>query len=107
MKDVEKEIIDEYGNFHNYGKPDFELYKDEENIIHTVVEVKRNKTKNKEEWIILENKKQVLILKDKSLTNKEKNFLRTLDGIRFLIDYYKKGNNSVSAMKKCMRGKTS
>ena len=99
MKEQEKDF-NEWGNFPNYAKPDCELYKDEDDVVHSVIEVKRNKSKNNEEWTILENKKIVLVVPAKKLTNKEKNILYTVNGIKLLINLYKNGNTSFSKIKK-------
>ena len=98
MKEIEN--LDEYGIFPNYAKPDCELYKDDENVVHKVIEIKKNKSKNKEEWAIIENKKIVLLLAGDKLTNKEKALLYTAKGLKAVVDAYKEGNKSFSKIKK-------
>lgn len=61
--------------------------------------------KKKEDWVILENKKAVLRLKDYRLSKKEKEFLQTLEGLQFLIREYKNGARSVAQFKRLMADK--
>lgn len=69
-------------------------------VISQVISVKRIKrSKNKENWQILLNGKLVLLLKGERFTNQEKEFLRTVEGVKFLLASYKKGLQSVVKIK--------
>lgn len=88
------------------SKFEYDLYNEEEDIAHPVIRVKRVSLPNKgEKWKIFENSKVVFIIEGLKLTKKEKEFLRTIDGINFLLDQYKKGINSFNAFKKEIKKK--
>lgn len=93
----------------NFGfhllKAENELFKEESNLVQTLIQVKRKETKkNGEEWFILENKEIVMHLKNSRLNTQEKAFLRTLDGVQFLIKQYKNGVTSFAKMKEALKG---
>lgn len=75
---------------------DNELFNEEDsNIVHSVINVKRVK----EDWEILVDGKSALLLKGTRFTNTEKDYLRTVDGMKFLISTYKSGKKSVVKIK--------
>lgn len=76
-----------------------EFYKEEDNVEQKIINVRRHKLRKGEDWEILENKKIVLILKGIRFNNKEKEFFRTADGIKFIMDGWKNGWNSVLKFK--------
>jgi len=80
-----------------------EFYKDEDNIQQKVINVKRTKLRKGEDWEILENKKVVLILKGVRFNNKEKEYFRTIEGIKFIMDGYKNGWDSILKFKTELR----
>lgn len=82
-------------------KADNELFNEESsNIIHPVINVKRVKpSKNVENWQILVNGKIALLLKGTRFTVPEKDYLKTVDGMKFLISMYKNGKKSVVKIK--------
>lgn len=80
-------------------KYDNEFYKDENNIEENNITVHRAKLKKSEDWEILENNKIVLILKGIRFSNKEKEYFRTVDGIKFIMNGYKNGWSSVVKFK--------
>ena len=51
------------------------------------------------EWKIFEDNKVMFIVEGAKLTNKEKDFLRTVDGVNFLIAQYKQGIKSFNSLK--------
>jgi hypothetical protein len=92
-------------NFHLL-KADNELFNEESNKPNLLVSVKRIKlSKNGENWQILENNKVVLLLKGNRFTTAERNFLRSVDGMKFLIATYKSGTQSVIKFKEQMKDK--
>jgi hypothetical protein len=81
-------------------KLDSDLFKDESYIVHKMISVKRtNSAKYGENWDILEDKKVILRLKGDRFSNKEKEFLRTVDGVKFVVNGYKSGWNSINKFK--------
>lgn len=84
------------------GKFESDLYREEDDIAFKSVRVKRFLMPNKEEkWKIFEDSKVTLVLDGSKLTKKEKVFLRTVDGINFLLNNYKLGKiKTISSLKK-------
>lgn len=80
---------------------DNELYKQEEDVPHKMVSIKRVKLpKNGCDWEIYEDKRRVLILKGARFSKAEKEFLESLEGINFLLKGYKQGWKSAMQFKK-------
>jgi hypothetical protein len=83
---------------------DNELFHDEDNIPSIVLRAKRVKLPKKgENWQILENNKIVLLLKGTRFSKKEKTFLYSIEGMKFLVEQYKLGNKNVVKIKKAMK----
>lgn len=90
-------------NFHLL-KADNELFNEEANKASKVTSAKRVRLpRNGEDWQILENNKVVLLLKGTRFTNPEKKFLRTIDGMKFLVAEYKAGSKSVVKLKEKLK----
>jgi hypothetical protein len=71
---------------------------------HNVISIRRVSLPRKgENWEISENGRKVLILRGARLTNKEKGVLRTVEGIRLIIEEYKAGNRSVNKIKAILK----
>lgn len=88
----------------NLLKADNELYIDDSDVPHTVINAKRVRLpRNGEDWEILEDGDVVLVLKGTRFTKSEKEFLRTVDGMKFLISEYKSGAKSVVKIKAKMK----
>ena len=85
--------------FNSSLKADNKFYKDEDNIKQKLISVRRIKMRKGEDWEILEDKKVMLILKGVRFNNKEKEYFRTVNGINFIMDGYKKGWDSVLKFK--------
>jgi hypothetical protein len=51
------------------------------------------------EWRFFDEGKRIFILPGKVLTNKQIQFLKTSDGIRFLLKKYKEGNTNINRIK--------
>lgn len=91
----------EHGNKHNVSKYEYDLYHDEDNIPGRVIQVKRvGNLKKGEKWKILQDGKSLLTIDGEELTSKEKSFLYTVDGVVFLMNFFKKGEPTLSAVKK-------
>lgn len=93
--------VKETSNKLNLSKFEYDLYHDEDNKIEKIIRVRRISLPNKgERWKIFEDNKSVYVVEGVKLTNKEKEFLRTVNGVNFLISQYKSGINSLNALKK-------
>lgn len=93
-------------NKFNLNKFEFDLFHEEKNVPQTVIRVKRVSLPNKgEKWKIFEDNKNVFTVDGSKLTNKEKEFLRTVDGINFLLTQYKEGIKSFNALKQEIKKK--
>lgn len=99
LTSITEEIKNE-NNKYNLSKFEFDLYDEESNKPHKVVRVKRFSSSNKvEKWKIFEDNKIMFIIDGDKLGNKEKSFLRTVDGINFLLTQYKSGIKSFNSLK--------
>lgn len=85
---------------YNLSKFEYDLYHEEDDVAEKVIRVKRVSMPNKgEKWKIFEDNKVMFIVEGTKLTNKEKDFLRTVDGVNFLIAQYKLGIKSFNSLK--------
>jgi hypothetical protein len=85
---------------YNLSKFEYDLYHEEDDVAEKVVRVKRVSMPNKgEKWKIFEDNKVVFVLEGAKLTNKEKEFLRSVDGVNFLIAQAKQGIKSFNALR--------
>jgi len=84
------------------NKFDYELFDEEiASVISKCISVKRIALPNKgEKWKIFENSKQIFVLEGTKLTNKEKDFLRTIVGVNLLIKSGKEGIKNFTALHK-------
>jgi hypothetical protein len=88
----------------NLLRTDHELFKEDDDVQHKVINVRRvNLPHNGEDWELLENGQVVLTLKGVRFTKTERNFLRTIEGMKFIIDGYKAGIKSVVKFKEAMK----
>lgn len=100
-EDTEEYVIDEEKFYRASSlRQETELFDDESYVPHKVVSVKRVQFGNGEDWEIQADKKTILVLKGVRFTSKEKEFLRTVPGIQFIISGYKNGWKSVSEFKR-------
>lgn len=103
-EDVEEYVIDEDKFIRNGPlKQDSELFDEELNIRHKVISVKRIEFKDAEDWEIKSDDKTVLVLKGVRFSLKEKQFFRTVDGVKFIINGFKNGWNSISEFKRNLK----
>lgn len=88
------------GSKYNLSKFEYDLYHEEDDKAEKVIRVKRFSMPNKgEKWKIFEDNKAMFVVEGTKLTNKEKEFLRTVDGVNFLIAQYKDGIKSFNSLK--------
>ena len=94
------EEVKDNGQKYNLSKFEYDLYHEEDDKSEKVIRVKRFSMPNKgEKWKIFEDNKIMFIVEGTKLTNKEKDFLRTVDGVNFLIAQYKQGIKSFNSLK--------
>lgn len=85
---------------HNFSKFEYDLYHDEDNVILPIIRVKYiNLLNGVERWKIFKDSVVVWVIEGNKLTNKEKEFLRSLNGANFLIAQYKEGICSFNHLK--------
>lgn len=84
----------------NLSKFEHDLYHDEDDIVAKVIRIKRVGASNKnEKWKIFEDTKIVFVLEGSKLSKKECEFLRTIEGINFLIAQAKIGIKSFNRLR--------
>lgn len=89
---------------HNLSNHDYDLFKEEDDIVNSVIRVKRVGLPNKgENWKIFKDNKAVEVIEGVKLSAKEKEFLRTVPGIQFVIQYYKRGWKSFNNFRQEMK----
>lgn len=91
---------------YNMSKFEYDLYHEEDDKSEKVVRVKRVAMPNKgERWRIFEDNKNVFTLEGAKLTNKEKEFLRGVEGVNFLLTAAKRGIKSFNSLRAEMKKK--
>lgn len=104
--DSQQEDFKEQTIKHPLSKFEYDLYHEEEDVSMPVVRVKRVNMPNKgEKWKIMEDNKVMMVVEGIKLNKKECEFLRTIDGVNFLITQYKTGIKSFNALKKEIKKK--
>ena len=100
------EEVKEQNSKYSLSKFDFDLYHEEDDVAEKVIRVKRvSMPNNGEKWKISEDSKVMFVVEGTKLNNKERDFLRTVDGVNFLMTQYKQGIKSFSALKKEIKKK--
>lgn len=85
---------------HSLNRHDPDFFDESKNTVEKVIRVKRFQSSNKSErWKIIEDNKVVFIVEGSKLSNKEKEYLRSVDGFGFLISQYKEGIKSFNKLK--------
>ena len=85
---------------YSLNKFDFDLHREENNKIEKVLRVSRISSPSKgERWKIFEDNKVIFVLEGSKLNNKEKDYLRTVEGFNFLISQYKIGIKSFTSLR--------
>jgi hypothetical protein len=84
----------------NLSKFDFDLYHEEDDKAETVIRIKRVSMPNKgEKWKVMTDNKVTFVVEGAKLSKKEREFLRTVDGLNFLIAQFKQGIKSFNSLK--------
>lgn len=91
----------DYQNVKNVlSKFDYDLFDEDKHVVEKVVRVKRVQMPNKgEKWRIIENDKIAFTIEGTKISKKEKEYLRTVDGVNFLIAQYKDGIKSLNKLR--------
>jgi hypothetical protein len=88
------------GSKYNLSKFDYELYDESKATPNTVVRIKRIGSIDKnEKWRIIEDGELKFILEGEKLLKKECAFLRTVEGLNWLIAEYKIGFKSLNELR--------
>lgn len=80
---------------YNLSKFEYDLYHEEYDTVSKIIRVKRFITPdNMERWKVFENDEVKYTIDGNKLLKKERGFLRTINGVNFLIAQYKRGIKS-------------
>jgi hypothetical protein len=91
---------------HHLNKFEYDLYHEEDDIALPIIRVKHIGLPNKgERWKIFQDNKIILTVEGSKLSNKQKEFLRTVDGVNWLLSQAKLGINSFNSLKKELSAK--
>ena len=91
---------------YNLSKFEYDLYHEEDDVALPVIRVKRFSMPNKgEKWKVFEDNKVTFIIEGTKLTNKERDFLHTVDGVSWLLSQAKLGIKSINSLKKELKNK--
>lgn len=86
------------------SKQEDDLYDDADDKIYKVIRIKRIGIPARgEKWKIFNDTELIATIDGHKLTKKEKVFLRSIDGINFLILQFKSGIRSFNALKKSIK----
>lgn len=104
VKDSSEVILtddcDNYTDPSLFLKNESDLFDEDKNIKYDLISVRRiNSPKTGENWDISYNKKCLLRLRGEKFSTKEKEFLRTVDGVKFILNGYKSGWSSLNKFK--------
>ena len=84
---------------YNLSKFEYDLYHEEDDISQSIIRVKRFDTVAGERWKIFENGKEKFVVEGFKLTKKQKTYLRSVDGVNFMINLFKNGIRSFNHFK--------
>ena len=93
--DEEHGSREEIRSFSSVGqKVDREFFCEEKNVICKCWEIKYKEKKSEEIWQVLCDKKIITEISGQKLSQEEKKYLRGVDGIRFVLNYFQKQNGT-------------
>jgi hypothetical protein len=93
-------VYDEQGKRSVFLKQDSELFLDESYVPGKCIRVKYVESDSGEDWHILIDEKEQLVLKGNRFSTLEREFFRSTKGVVFIIEGIKKGWKSVSEFKR-------
>lgn len=80
----------------NSNKFEYDLFDEEQNIIEKFIRVRRYTLPNNgEKWKIFLNNKILIVLEGIKFSEEEKKFLRSVEGVNFLIRNYKNSSPNI------------
>lgn len=107
MKDkyeIDEYVIDEDKFPRNSSlRQENELFDDDSYVPQQIISVKRVEYGKGEDWEIFADDKIVMTIKGVRFSAKERKFLRSVEGIQFLMRGYKAGWKSVSEFKRNLK----
>jgi len=94
------EEFKETGAKYTLSKFEYDLFHEEDDVKLPTIRIKRISMPNKgEKWKVMIDNKVVFVIEGTKLNNKEKEFLRSIDGVNFLLSQFKKGVKSFNSLK--------
>jgi hypothetical protein len=85
----------------NVNRFDYDLFDDKQNIVQDIFRVKRSSTPKKgERWKIIKNDEIILEFNSERFKNKECEYLRSVDGVNWLIKQSKADFNEIKNISK-------
>lgn len=91
---------------YSLSKAEQDLYHEEDDVVCKIIQVKRfDLPNNGERWKILEDSNPVIVLEGIKLSVTEKNFLKTSEGLNFIISSYKKGAKTLALLRDELKNK--
>ncbi len=96
---------------YNFGKFEYDLYHEEDDISEKVIRVKRVfMPNNGEKWKVMNDTKIIFTIESTKISKKEREFLQTIDGFNFILSQAKTGIKSLNGfraeLKKVLNKKT-
>ena len=102
--DIAIDIPKEYSTKYVQSKYEYDLYKDEDNIVQPIYRVKRISLPNKgERWKVFQDTDILFVIDGIKISKKEKAFLRTLDGVSVVMTAARQGARSFSGFRKVLK----
>lgn len=84
----------------NLSKFEYDLYHEEDDIVTQVIRIKRTGSSDRnEKWKIFDNSKVIFTVEGIKISKKEREFLRGIGGINFLIAQAKIGIKSLNKLR--------
>ena len=91
----------------NSLKQDHELFDDDEYIAEELVQVRRVEAGKSEDWEVLVDGSAALVIRGRQLNAAERNFIRSKDGVMFVMNNFKQGERTASRLKALVKKKVS
>lgn len=102
------EEFKEHNLKYNLSKFEYDLYHEEDDVAEKVLRIKRISLPNKgDRWKVLQDNKVMFVVEGAKLNNKEKDFLKTVEGFSWFLSQAKLGIKSFNAFKKDLKSKIS
>jgi len=105
VEDVILETSDQSFRY-NLSKYEYDLYHEEDDVPNPIIRVKRFELPNSgEKWKVFADNKEKFVIDGYKLNKKEKEFLRSIDGVNFVINLFKSGIKSFNFFKIQLKNK--